>query len=106
MKKNKEKIIGITLGDPSGIGPEVVAKALKDPRIQRLAHFKIIGDEIVFRKYRFPRTTTFNLIGINKLHPFDFPFKDDRNAGASASLAYLETAVGMLKDKKIDGLVT
>lgn len=106
MKKNKKKIIGITLGDPSGIGPEVVAKALKDPRIQRLGHFKIIGDEIVFKKYRFPRTTTCNLIGINKLHPFDFPFKDDRNEGASASLAYLETAVGMLKDNKLDGLVT
>jgi len=106
VKRPKKKIIGITLGDPSGIGPEVVAKALKDPSMQRLAHYKIIGDEIVFKKYRYPRTPTCHLIGINKLHPFDFPFKDDRNAGASASLAYLETAVGMLKDKKLDGLVT
>jgi 4-hydroxythreonine-4-phosphate dehydrogenase len=106
MKKSQKKIIGITLGDPSGIGPEVVAKALKDPRVQKLAHFNVIGDEIIFRKYRFPRTPSCQLIGINKIHPFDFPFKDDRSEGGAASLAYLETAVGMLKDKKLDGLVT
>lgn len=32
----------ITTGDPKGIGPEVVKKALKDPRIRRLADFFII----------------------------------------------------------------
>ncbi|MCB9772009.1 MAG: 4-hydroxythreonine-4-phosphate dehydrogenase PdxA, partial [Candidatus Omnitrophica bacterium] len=106
MKKSTPKIIGITLGDPSGIGPEVVAKALKEPAIRRLAHFKVIGDEVIFKRYRFPRTPTCNLIGINKIHPFDFQFKDDRSEGAAASLAYLETAVGMLKDKKLNGLVT
>lgn len=106
LKKSSKKIIGITLGDPSGIGPEVVAKALKNPAIRRLAHFKIIGDEIIFKRYRFPRTPTCNWIGINKIHPFDFQFKDARSEGAAASLAYLETAVGMLKDQKLDGLVT
>lgn len=106
MTKNSKKIIGITVGDPSGIGPEVAAKALSVPAVQKSAHFRVIGDEIVFKKYRFPRTRNCQLIGINKLHPFDFPFKDARNSGASASLAYLETAVGMIKDKKLDGLVT
>ncbi len=106
MKKQNRKIIGITLGDPSGIGPEVTAKALHDPAIARLAHFKVIGDEVLFKKFKFPRTPSCELIGINKIHPFDFPFKDVHNASAAASLAYLETAVGMLKDKKLDGLVT
>ncbi len=106
MKKQNRKIIGITLGDPSGIGPEVTAKALHDPAIARLAHFKVIGDEVLFKKFKFPRTRSCELIGINKIHPFDFPFKDVHNASAAASLAYLETAVGMLKDKKLDGLVT
>ncbi len=106
MKKQNRKIIGITLGDPSGIGPEVTAKALHDPAIARLAHFKVIGDEVLFKKFKFPRTPSCELIGINKIHPFDFPFKDVHNASAAASLAYLETAVGILKDKKLDGLVT
>jgi len=33
----------ITLGDPAGIGPEVVAKALADPAVRRLARFAVFG---------------------------------------------------------------
>ena len=35
--------LGISLGDPAGIGPEVVAKALSDPAIRRLARFAVFG---------------------------------------------------------------
>lgn len=35
--------IGITIGDPSGIGPEVVVKALHDREIRSLARFVIYG---------------------------------------------------------------
>jgi 4-hydroxythreonine-4-phosphate dehydrogenase len=35
--------IGVTMGDPAGIGPEVVVKALADPEIRRLARFVIYG---------------------------------------------------------------
>lgn len=44
MKSVSSKpVIGITTGDPKGIGPEVVAKALQDPEISSLATFKIFG---------------------------------------------------------------
>ncbi|HOL30814.1 MAG TPA: 4-hydroxythreonine-4-phosphate dehydrogenase PdxA [Anaerohalosphaeraceae bacterium] len=36
-------VIGITMGDPGGIGPEIVVKALADPMIRRLAKFVIFG---------------------------------------------------------------
>ena len=36
-------LIGITMGDPAGIGPEVVVKALADPEIRRLARFIVYG---------------------------------------------------------------
>jgi len=36
--------IGITLGDPAGIGPEVVAKALKSGRLNRCFDYEIIGN--------------------------------------------------------------
>ena len=36
--------IGITLGDPAGIGPEVVAKALKSGRLDRRFDYEVIGD--------------------------------------------------------------
>lgn len=35
--------IGITLGDPLGVGPEVVVKALADPQLRESAHFMIFG---------------------------------------------------------------
>ena len=36
-------VIGITMGDAGGIGPEIVVKALADPAIRRLAKFIIFG---------------------------------------------------------------
>jgi 4-hydroxythreonine-4-phosphate dehydrogenase len=42
---NKPKI-AITLGDPAGIGPEVVAKALRDPRVHRACVPIPIGNTI------------------------------------------------------------
>ena len=36
-------VIGITMGDPGGIGPEIIVKALADPMIRRMAKFVIFG---------------------------------------------------------------
>ncbi|MDK1032295.1 MAG: hypothetical protein QGD94_09840 [Planctomycetia bacterium] len=36
--------IALTMGDPAGIGPEVLLKALLDPDIRRLADFTVFGD--------------------------------------------------------------
>jgi 4-phospho-D-threonate 3-dehydrogenase / 4-phospho-D-erythronate 3-dehydrogenase len=40
-------IIGITLGDIAGIGPEVVAKALRRPEVYEACHPLVIGDACV-----------------------------------------------------------
>lgn len=39
----RRPVVGITMGDPAGIGPEVVVKALSDPEIRRLARFIVYG---------------------------------------------------------------
>ena len=38
-----ELAVGITMGDPGGIGPEIIVKALADPMIRRQAKFIIFG---------------------------------------------------------------
>jgi 4-phospho-D-threonate 3-dehydrogenase / 4-phospho-D-erythronate 3-dehydrogenase len=38
-----EPVIGITMGDPGGIGPEIVVKALNDPVLRRQAKYIIFG---------------------------------------------------------------
>lgn len=42
-KPDRRPVIGITMGEPSGIGPEVVVKALADAEIRRLARYVIYG---------------------------------------------------------------
>jgi 4-hydroxythreonine-4-phosphate dehydrogenase len=39
----EQMVIGITMGDPAGIGPEVVVKALADPKVRRAAKFIVFG---------------------------------------------------------------
>ncbi|MAE67184.1 MAG: 4-hydroxythreonine-4-phosphate dehydrogenase PdxA [Phycisphaeraceae bacterium] len=36
-------VIGVTMGDPAGIGPEVVIKALADPKVRSLGRFLVFG---------------------------------------------------------------
>ena len=36
-------VIGVTMGDPAGIGPEVIVKALADPQLRKRARFVIFG---------------------------------------------------------------
>jgi len=40
---NNQLVIGITMGDPAGIGPEIIVKALVEPEIRRAAKFIIFG---------------------------------------------------------------
>ena len=41
--------IAITMGDPCGIGPEVVAKALADPALAAMCRALVVGDAAVLR---------------------------------------------------------
>ena len=40
---NGQPVIGITMGDPAGIGPEIIVKALADPVLRRAARYIIFG---------------------------------------------------------------
>lgn len=42
-------IIGITMGDPASIGPEIALKAILDPRVQQICRPVIVGDASVFQ---------------------------------------------------------
>ncbi|UJS21592.1 MAG: 4-hydroxythreonine-4-phosphate dehydrogenase PdxA [Candidatus Brocadia sp.] len=50
MKINKKSklLIGITMGDPCGIGPEIILKSLNAPAIRECAQYVIIGNQGVF----------------------------------------------------------
>jgi len=47
----KRPFIGITMGDPAGIGPEIIVKALSDPKIHDLCRPVVFGDQGALNLY-------------------------------------------------------
>ena len=53
------KIIGITMGDPASIGPEITAKALSDPTVYERCRPLVVGDVSVMEE-------ALNITGLGK----------------------------------------
>jgi 4-hydroxythreonine-4-phosphate dehydrogenase len=51
-EQSRKPIVAITMGDPAGIGPEVILKALADPAIKKACRPLILGDLGVFKRAR------------------------------------------------------
>jgi len=99
--------VGITMGDPSGIGPEIIAKAMKT--LAGMAEFVVIGDKWVFEKVtRSPshQVTSKNFINLDNVNHKGFAFGRIRAEYGRASMEYLDKAMELLKNKQIDCLVT
>lgn len=117
-------LIGITMGDPAGIGPEVVVKALADAELRRAARFIVYGlDEIIgvvadaaeISPYwwRVPREHGPRVASGVALADFDDlnlpPLPRQRAPDALcgyASMQFLESAIAHLREGAIDALVT
>jgi len=48
--ENRKPILGITMGDPASIGPEVAVKALLDPKVYEVCQPVLVGEADVFEK--------------------------------------------------------
>ena len=84
--------IAITLGDPRGIGPEVITSALADPSVSGLAEFVVVGPSGTAHA---PQVDTGTW----------FPHGDASLAGHLAGKA-IERAVAMAQAGEVDGVVT
>jgi len=105
MPPKEKPIIGITMGDPAGIGPEIIAKALSAPHINRLAHFEIIGDHKTFLRYQKKPLKNCTFIDLKNIPSKMTPGTINKTAG-TAAMEYLDTALSLLRTKKIHALVT
>ncbi|HKK90510.1 MAG TPA: 4-hydroxythreonine-4-phosphate dehydrogenase PdxA [Desulfobacteraceae bacterium] len=47
VQRNKRPVIGITMGDPVGIGPEILVSALEDPDLYERCRPVVIGDPAI-----------------------------------------------------------
>lgn len=99
------KTVAISMGDPLGIGPEVIVKALNAIGPRRGVRFCVVGDQAVFSKtaafvrlLRRGDVSFFNVAALAKK-------KDTKWAGQAAYLA-LEVAVDLIKQGLCHALVT
>lgn len=105
MSRSRNKVIAITMGDPCGVGPEVLAAALS-VRPPAGVEFIVIGNEDVLARH-WPRTQDLPAVVhlAHKKRSVHRPGKPSPDSGAD-SLLYLDHAVELLKAGRVDGLVT
>jgi len=120
-KKAENVIVGISIGDLNGIGPEVILKTFEDSRMLEMCTPVIFGNVKVLSFVKKTFELTGNLHGIDSLDQLligkinvlntwkesvNINFgKNDETIGQYAIKSFTE-AVAALKDKKIDVLVT
>src|SRR5215204_5530172 len=117
-------LLGITMGDPAGIGPEVIAKAMADKALRRLCHPLVIGSfpvmERTVKRLRLA-LKVFRIDGHDAmafregtmavLDPLDPPLGAFRPGTAAketgaASVAFIKKGVELARLGCIDGIVT
>jgi len=99
--------VGITIGDPSGIGPTITSKVIH--KLKGLADFVVIGDEMVFNKASKPQPTSvknYKFVDLNNVDHKNFSFGRIRAEYGRASMEYLDKALELIDAGKIDCLVT
>ena len=113
--------VGITMGDAAGIGPEITLKALADESLQQICSPVIIGGTTYLRKtaldlgidFEFVEPTE-NLSGNSDqiaVHdlgnlPDRITLGKDSGVTGKAAAEYIETAVRLWREKKIDAICT
>jgi 4-hydroxythreonine-4-phosphate dehydrogenase len=121
----KLPIIGITMGDPSGIGPEIIVKALADPEIYALCTPVVLGDpEVLLWEIRQLPAISLQVKTIAKIAEaegipgqMDLLALSDLNQdsaipgkpcpeGGKAMVKYILTAVEMAKTGELSAMVT
>ncbi|MDQ6786246.1 MAG: 4-hydroxythreonine-4-phosphate dehydrogenase PdxA [Acidobacteriota bacterium] len=113
--------IGITMGDAAGIGAEIILKALADANIKNICVPVIIGDESFLRKTARDLKLEFDFVeagenvlpdknqtlvcNLNNLSSEVVAGEESAVTG-KASAEYIEAAVRLWQEKKIDAIAT
>jgi len=98
--------IAISMGDPSGIGPEVLVKALKYFGRARDAAFFIFGNAFVLKYYGLANISSVKVIDMKNINTVSFKPGSPTKNSAKASIDYLNEAVSFIKSGSADCLVT
>jgi 4-phospho-D-threonate 3-dehydrogenase / 4-phospho-D-erythronate 3-dehydrogenase len=102
--------VAITMGDPSGIGPEIVIKALSDPELAPLAKWIVVGDSRILKMaeefigLELSNAAVRDVRGLEALDDFAFGKLDARFG--QAAVDYVRVATEMCLAKEAHAMVT
>src|SRR2546421_5209414 len=116
-------IIGITMGDAAGVGPEIIMKAMAVPEVYEMSRSLVIGDarrlrkagEIVgsklsVRPIQKPEEAAFRrgeIGGVDPpILPEDLPFGELSAPAGDAAFKFIQRAVELAMAGRIDGICT
>ncbi|MFC7062363.1 4-hydroxythreonine-4-phosphate dehydrogenase PdxA [Halobacillus seohaensis] len=122
---SNKPIIGITMGDAAGVGPEIIVKSLENSEIQQHSIPLVIGDlkileraarilesNITFKKVEkdddFSKTISQNEVYCLDLDllPEDLPYGEVSSKAGHGSFEFLSTAIELANEQKIDAICT
>ncbi|MBM7554483.1 4-hydroxythreonine-4-phosphate dehydrogenase PdxA [Thalassobacillus pellis] len=118
-----KKIIGITMGDVAGVGPEIIVKSLIDAGFHEQAIPVVIGDQKILERAARILGTDITIRKVHKtekflgekgevlcldldLLPEDLPFGRVSAEAGHAAFEYLRTAITLANEDKIDAICT
>ncbi len=124
MIRVKRTIVGITMGDPSGIGPEIILKSFENPEIRACAII-VIGDFRVMKaayemlkiksyelnsvpditNVRF-KPSVLNILDLNLMSVEDIHPGTVQAASGAAAFRCIKKAVELVRNKEIDCITT
>lgn len=118
-------IIGVTMGDPAGIGPEVTVRALVNPEINLLARCMVIGDRKSLREaLKSAKISNIEINSIRKVAEAKFEkgiidvidldnvditrlkMGQVSKAAGKAAVEYVDAAIKLAMDGEIDAMTT
>lgn len=105
--------VAVTLGDPAGIGPEIVLRAVADPRVQSRVVAVVVGDAWVLQRAAQVTGVTVPFAADGPVRLIDLANVDHRlqwgrvqaSAGAAAG-QFVERAVQEALARRVDALAT
>jgi 4-hydroxythreonine-4-phosphate dehydrogenase len=117
-------LLALTMGDPVGVGPEILVKALADSQIYQVCRPLVIGDYPALERARLqldpamqihlvdiPRVGrykagTLELLPLSELKPRDLKYGHPTAASGKAMVSYILKAIDLALAGKVAGMVT
>jgi 4-hydroxythreonine-4-phosphate dehydrogenase len=117
-------VLGVTMGDPAGVGPEIIARAAAEPAVRAMCRpvvigaadpmreaLALVGDPLALRPVTHVADCrwaegTLEVLDLANVDMATLPRGEVSAQAGRAAYAFIERAVGLAQAREIDAIVT